>query len=115
MITVNDEKKTDKDRIMKEIEIFWKKIGEIENNITSNFRLLMRSHDLFFIIDNEITLNEINDCWNENKVILLHKGGLKSKNQLKNYRPVALSDTVGKIFYGIMNTKIKVICERKKY
>ena len=26
--------------------------------------------------------------WNECRVILLHKGGYKSKNELKNYRPM---------------------------
>ncbi|XP_063857805.1 uncharacterized protein LOC135099405 isoform X1 [Scylla paramamosain] len=31
--------------------------------------------------------------WNESRVCLLHKGGFKSKNELKNYRPIALVNT----------------------
>ena len=33
--------------------------------------------------------------WNSCRVTLLHKGGYKSKNELKNYRPIALVNTGG--------------------
>ena len=52
--------------------------------------------------------------WNESRVNLLHKGGHKSKNELKNYRPISLSDTVSKIFCGILNERLKEVCERCK-
>ena len=50
--------------------------------------------------------------WNESRVSLLHKGGHKSKRELKNYRPISLSDTVCKVFCGIMNERLKEIFER---
>ncbi len=52
--------------------------------------------------------------WNESRVILLHKGGHKSKKELKNYRPIALADTVGKIFCGILNERMKEAVESMK-
>ena len=45
--------------------------------------------------------------WNESRVILLHKGGHKSKKELKNYRPIALNDTVGKIFCMCLNERVR--------
>ena len=51
--------------------------------------------------------------WNESKVILLHKGGHKSKKELKNYRPIALMDTVGKIFCMLVNERLKGCFESK--
>ena len=49
--------------------------------------------------------------WNESKVIPLHKGGSKSKQLLKNYRPISLVNTVGKIFSYILNYSFKRVCE----
>ena len=40
---------------------------------------------------------KVPESWNEIRVTLLHKGGCKSKKELKNYRPIAVADTVGKI------------------
>ena len=45
--------------------------------------------------------------WNESKVLLLHKGGNKSKQLLKNYRPISLVNTIGKIFCYLLNERIK--------
>ena len=39
--------------------------------------------------------------WNESRVILLHKRGRKSKNELKNHRPIALNDTICKNFLRV--------------
>ena len=50
--------------------------------------------------------------WNESRVILLHKGGHKSKKELKNYRPIALNDTVGKIFCMCLNERVREVVER---
>ena len=52
--------------------------------------------------------------WNESKVTLLHKGGHKSKKELKNYRPIAVNDTVGKIFCGLLNDRMNECCERNE-
>ena len=60
MMSVNDERVTDKDRIINEIDIVWKKIGEIENNETSYFRLSMRSNDLYGI-DKKISLDRMKE------------------------------------------------------
>ena len=50
--------------------------------------------------------------WNESRVILLHKGGHKSKKELKNYRPIALNDTIGKIFCMCLNERVREAVER---
>ena len=52
--------------------------------------------------------------WNESRVTLLHKGGHKNKKELKNYRPITLTDTISKIFCGILNDRLKDIFERNK-
>ena len=44
--------------------------------------------------------------WNECRVTLLHKGKHKSKRDLKNYRPIALGNTIGKIFSAILNERL---------
>ena len=38
--------------------------------------------------------------------------GCKSKKELKNYRPIAVADTVGKIFCMVLNKRLKVNVER---
>ena len=45
---------------------------------------------------------------------MLHKGGHKSKKELKNYRPIALIDTVAKIFCGVLNERLRECFERCK-
>ena len=50
--------------------------------------------------------------WNECRVTLLHKGGYKSKNELKNYRPIALVNTVGKVFSAVLNDRLCKWVER---
>ena len=50
--------------------------------------------------------------WNECRVTLLHKGGFKSKNELKNYRPIALLNTVGKVFSAVLNERLCKWIER---
>ena len=52
--------------------------------------------------------------WNESKIILLHKGGNKSKQLLNNYRPISLAKTVGNIFCYILNGRIKRATEEYK-
>ena len=49
--------------------------------------------------------------WNQTKVKLIHKGHHKCKKKLDNYRPIALADTVGKIFVGLVNRRIRNLCE----
>ena len=45
--------------------------------------------------------------WNESRVTLLHKGGYKRKDELKNYRPISLVNTVGKIFSAVLNERLR--------
>ena len=52
--------------------------------------------------------------WNECRVTLLHKGGHKCKKDLKNYRPIALANTVGKIFCAVLNERLCKWVEREK-
>ena len=42
-------------------------------------------------------------AWKIGKVKLIHKGGNKSKIELKNYRLIVLLDTIGKNFVPISN------------
>ena len=42
----------------------------------------------------------------------MHKGGYKSENELKNYRPVALVNTVGKVFYTVLIERLCKWIER---
>ena len=52
--------------------------------------------DLLVSLFNSIWRSEcVPKCWNEGRVILLHKSGQKSKKELDNYRPIALMDTIG--------------------
>ncbi|KAF2343922.1 Reverse transcriptase domain [Trinorchestia longiramus] len=41
------------------------------------------------------------------------KGGHKNMKELKNYRPIALADTVSKIFCGILNERMKHVVEEQ--
>ena len=54
---------------------------------------------------------KVPDAWKIGEVKLIHKGGNKSKKLLKNYRPIALLNTIGKSFVGIMNMRMKQITE----
>ena len=45
--------------------------------------------------------------WNETKVLLIFKGGNKSRKELKNYRPISLANTVGKIFSRLLYNRLK--------
>ena len=50
--------------------------------------------------------------WNESRVILPHKGSHKSKKELKNYRPIALTDIIGKIFCMCLNERVREAVEK---
>ena len=52
------------------------------------------------------------DRLNESRIILLHKGGHKSMKELKNYRPIALMDTIGKVFCMLLNERMKRVLKR---
>ncbi|KAF2365644.1 hypothetical protein FHG87_003589 [Trinorchestia longiramus] len=56
---------------------------------------------------------KVPDEWNKCNVVLLHKGGHKDMKELKNYRPIALADTVSKIFCGILNERMKCVVEEQ--
>ena len=57
---------------------------------------------------------KVPEKWNECRVTLLHKGGHKSKKELKNYRPIALTNTVGKIFSAVLNERLCKWIERAR-
>lgn len=44
--------------------------------------------------------------WNESRESLLHKGANKSKSEIKNYRPIALTNTAGKVFHAVLNDRL---------
>ncbi|KAF2349067.1 hypothetical protein FHG87_020177 [Trinorchestia longiramus] len=53
------------------------------------------------------------DEWNKCNIVLLHKGGHKIMKELKNYRPIALADTVSKIFCEILDERMKHVVEEQ--
>jgi hypothetical protein len=73
--------------------------------------MVKKLHELYVEIWKE---ERVPSEWNESRVTLIHKGGCKSKKELKNYRPIALADTVGKIFCMILNERMRVNIERHK-
>ena len=48
----------------------------------------------------------MSQSWNDCRVTLLHKGGHKSKKELKNYRPISLGNTIGKVFAAVLNERL---------
>ena len=69
--------------------------------------------DMLWSLFKEVWREErVMQTWNESKVILLHKGSHKSKKELKNYRPIALNDTIRKIFCMCLNERICEVVER---
>jgi hypothetical protein len=73
--------------------------------------MIKKLHELFI----EIWKDERVPCkWNESKVVLLHKGGGKNRKELKNYRPISLTNTVGKIFCMLMNERVRENIEKHK-
>ena len=68
-------------------------------------------HELFKHIWRE---EGVFETWNESRVTLIHKGGNKSKREIKNHRPIAVCDTVCKIFCGILNDKLCEVVERNE-
>ena len=52
--------------------------------------------------------------WNECRVTLIHKGGHKCKSELKNYRPIALVNTIGKVFSAVLNERLCNWIERAR-
>ena len=67
---------------------------------------------MLVMLYNAVLHNERVPCkWNESRVVLMHKGGHKSKKELKNYRPIALMDTIGKIFCMIVNERLRECVE----
>ena len=68
-------------------------------------------HELFGRIWRE---ERVPAAWNESRVTLIHKGGRKSKKEIKNYRPIAVCDTVCKIFCGVLNERLSEVVERNR-
>ena len=44
--------------------------------------------------------------WNECRVTLIYEGGYTSRYDLKNYRPIVLVNTVGKVFCAVLNERL---------
>ena len=71
--------------------------------------MLEEMHEMFACIWRE---ERVPAAWNESRVTLIHKGGHKSKKEVKNYRPIAVCDTLCKVFCGILNERLSGIVER---
>ena len=50
---------------------------------------------------------EVPQDWNRSRVTLIHKGGGKSKEDIGNYRPIAVVNTFAKVFGWVINEKLK--------
>ena len=57
---------------------------------------------------------EVVEEWNKVLVNLIHKGGNKNRKQIKNYRPVAVTNTISNIFCRIIKEKITGWIEKRK-
>ena len=68
-------------------------------------------HELFKHIWRE---QRVTETWNERRVILIHKGGNKSKRDIKKYRPITVCDTVCNIFCGLLNDRLCEVVERNE-
>ena len=58
------------------------------------------------IFNEVLRVERVPERWNESRVTLLFKGGHKSRKALKNYRPVAITNTIGKLFCGIVKDRL---------
>ena len=67
--------------------------------------------DLFESIDEE---DEVPIEWNKVQVKLAFKHGKKEKKDIKNYRPVAVANTISNIFCGIIKDKMTNIIEEEE-
>ena len=54
---------------------------------------------------------KIPDSWKIGEVKLIHKGGNKIRKLLKKCRPIALLNTIGKSFVGILKMRMKQFTE----
>jgi len=57
---------------------------------------------------------EVPQDWNRSRVTLVHKGGGKSKEDVGNYRPIAVINTLAKVFGWVINDKMKKWIEENK-
>ncbi len=51
---------------------------------------------------------------NESRVTLLHIVGLKSRKESKNYLPITVIYTSGKVFSGILSNRLSDCCDRNR-
>lgn len=52
--------------------------------------------------------------WRKSRVTLIHKGGGKGKAEVGNYRPIAIMNTMAKVFGIVINEKLKAWIETQK-
>ena len=57
---------------------------------------------------------EVPQDWKRSRVTLIHKGGGKDKADIGNYRPIAITNTMAKVFGIIINEKLKTWMETQK-
>ena len=115
------EEEMDEEMSLEEIERYVKKLKNGKaagmDGIPNEFykeggqSMIEGMHELFKCIWRE---EEVPRSWNDSRVTLIHKGGNKSKKEIKNYRPIAVCDTMCKIFCGILNERLSEIVERNK-
>ena len=67
--------------------------------------------DLSESIDEE---EEVPIEWNKVQVKLAFKHGKKEKQDIKNYRPVAVANTISNIFCGIIKDKMTTLIEEEE-
>ena len=52
--------------------------------------------------------------WKKSRVTLIHKGRGKPKNNIENYRPIAVMNVMTKVFGVVINEKLKQWAEENK-
>jgi hypothetical protein len=72
-------------------------------------RVVWKAAELLF--QNFFEEEQVPSSWLESRVTLLHKGGNKNKKDIKNYRPITLTNTIGKTFCNLLNQRMVNLAE----
>ncbi|XP_063859185.1 uncharacterized protein LOC135100149 [Scylla paramamosain] len=59
-------------------------------------------------------IRKVPQDWNRRRVTLIHKGGRKSREDIDNYRPIAVVNILAKAFGWVINDKLKTWIKKNK-
>ena len=121
MVRRNIESEQNYEIEIEEIEMYLKKLKNMKavgpDGIPNEFykeggNIILKGLDLIFKqIESE---EEIPITWNVVNTKVTYKGGKKDKKEIKNYRPIAVANTVANIYCGLIKEKIRDILETEE-